>query len=54
VTTPVDLMTKNDLQHRMELGIVLIHILGCSGNGEIDGKLGFGNKNIIHVVNKIY
>jgi hypothetical protein len=54
VTTPLDLMTKNDLQHRMELGIVLIHILGCSGNGEIDGKLGFGNKNIIHVVNKIY
>ena len=54
MTTPLDLMTKNDLQHRMELGIVLIHILGCFGNGEIDGKSGFGNWNRIHVVNKIY
>jgi hypothetical protein len=53
VTTPVDLMTKNDLQGRMELGIVLIHILGCSGNQEIDGKSGFGNKNRIQVVNKM-
>ena len=32
---------------------MLIHILGCSGNGEIDGKSGFGNRNRIQVVNKI-